>query len=161
MNEHALKNMYYYMWLQGAASGVYKVLGDKARLDPKQVVGDAFKLNKMLETGKYAYPFVSNWNNGLTLNVYSFLIDPGKQSFTNMIFETFRFKRSTLGLWRCNTRRTGVVVFTQRNHCPCRTDIIFGSRRKAVQTRNCWAMGKMRIIFYFCYQQGFNISRYY
>ncbi|XP_032779707.2 ionotropic receptor 93a isoform X1 [Daphnia magna] len=46
----------------GAVSGVYKVLGDKARLDPKQVVGDAFKLNKMLETGKYAYPFIQTFN---------------------------------------------------------------------------------------------------
>lgn len=45
---------------QNAATGLYKVLGDKARLDSNQIVGDPFKLNKMLETGKYAYPFVSD-----------------------------------------------------------------------------------------------------
>ncbi|XP_057374698.1 ionotropic receptor 93a-like isoform X2 [Daphnia carinata] len=45
-----------------AVSGVYKVLGDKARQDRNQIVGDAFKLNKMLETGKYAYPFIQTFN---------------------------------------------------------------------------------------------------
>ncbi len=46
-----------------ATSGVYKVLGDKARRHPDQIVGDPFKLNIKLETGKFAYPFVSEENN--------------------------------------------------------------------------------------------------
>jgi hypothetical protein len=44
--------------VQKATNGVYKVLGDRARQNPNQILGDPFKLNTMLETGKYAYPFV-------------------------------------------------------------------------------------------------------
>ncbi|XP_046657326.1 glutamate receptor ionotropic, kainate glr-3-like isoform X4 [Daphnia pulicaria] len=40
-----------------ATSGVYKVLGDQARLHPDQILGDPFTLASKLETGRYAYPF--------------------------------------------------------------------------------------------------------
>lgn len=44
--------------MQRATSGIYKVLGDQARSNPKQIVGDHVKLNAMMETGRYAYPMV-------------------------------------------------------------------------------------------------------
>lgn len=49
------------VWFQQqATSGVYKAVADKARKFPDHVLGDPFKLNVMLETGHYAYPFVSD-----------------------------------------------------------------------------------------------------
>lgn len=46
---------------QQAKSGIYKEIADKARRNPDQIVGDPFKLNNLLETGRYAYPFVSSF----------------------------------------------------------------------------------------------------
>ncbi|KAI9556275.1 hypothetical protein GHT06_018849 [Daphnia sinensis] len=46
-----------------ATSGIYKILGDKVRPHPNQILGDPFKVNAMLETGKYAYPFVRAFND--------------------------------------------------------------------------------------------------
>ena len=46
--------------MQGATSGVFKTLGDQARQNPdKQLQNDIPSLHKVLETGHYAYPFVS------------------------------------------------------------------------------------------------------
>jgi hypothetical protein len=42
---------------------VYKVLGDQARRNPDQIVGDPFKLSAKLETGRYAFPFVRELKN--------------------------------------------------------------------------------------------------
>ncbi|KAK4012523.1 hypothetical protein OUZ56_024762 [Daphnia magna] len=44
-----------------ATSGIYKILGDQARRNPDRIVGDPLKLNAMLETGRYAYPFLSTF----------------------------------------------------------------------------------------------------
>jgi hypothetical protein len=44
---------------QQAKNGVYKVLGDQARLNPNRILGDPFKVNALLVTRKYAFPFVS------------------------------------------------------------------------------------------------------
>ncbi len=43
---------------QKATTGVFNLIGDKARRFPDQILGDPFKLNAKLETGRYAYPFV-------------------------------------------------------------------------------------------------------
>ncbi|XP_057381702.1 glutamate receptor ionotropic, kainate glr-3-like isoform X1 [Daphnia carinata] len=45
-----------------ATSGVYEILGDQARSNPDHIVGDPFKLNALLETGRYAYPFFSTFS---------------------------------------------------------------------------------------------------
>jgi hypothetical protein len=45
--------------IQKATSGVYKVLGDQARLHPDQIFGDPFTLAAKVEIGRYANPFVS------------------------------------------------------------------------------------------------------
>lgn len=44
-----------------ATSGVFKVLGDKARLNPGNLVGDPFKVAEKLETGRYAFPFIKTF----------------------------------------------------------------------------------------------------
>ena len=44
---------------QPATSGVYKILGDQARLNPNRILGDPFKVNALLISRKYAFPFVS------------------------------------------------------------------------------------------------------
>ncbi|KZS20158.1 Uncharacterized protein APZ42_013153 [Daphnia magna] len=46
-----------------ATNGIYKILGDKVRPYPNQILGDPFKVNTMLETGKYGYPFVRTFND--------------------------------------------------------------------------------------------------
>ncbi|KAI9553418.1 hypothetical protein GHT06_021322 [Daphnia sinensis] len=44
-----------------ATSGVFKVLGDRARQSPDNIVGDVFKVTEKLETGRYAFPFVQTF----------------------------------------------------------------------------------------------------
>ncbi|KAK4012732.1 hypothetical protein OUZ56_024968 [Daphnia magna] len=44
-----------------ATSGVFKVLGDRARQNPENIVGDVFKVTEKLETGHYAFPFVQTF----------------------------------------------------------------------------------------------------
>ncbi len=44
---------------QQAKSGIYKVLGDQVRSEPDRIFSDPFKLQAKLETGHFAYPFVS------------------------------------------------------------------------------------------------------
>ncbi|XP_057374712.1 ionotropic receptor 93a-like [Daphnia carinata] len=46
-----------------ATNGIYKILGDKVRSHPNQILGDPFRVNAMLETGKYGYPFVRAFND--------------------------------------------------------------------------------------------------
>ncbi|KAI9553417.1 hypothetical protein GHT06_021321 [Daphnia sinensis] len=44
-----------------ATSGVFKALGDQARRNPENIVGDAFKVTEKLETGRYAFPFIQTF----------------------------------------------------------------------------------------------------
>ncbi|XP_057378523.1 glutamate receptor ionotropic, delta-2-like [Daphnia carinata] len=44
-----------------ATSGVFKILGDRARQSPENVVGDVFKVTERLQTGRYAFPFVQTF----------------------------------------------------------------------------------------------------
>ncbi|XP_045035563.1 glutamate [NMDA] receptor subunit 1 isoform X3 [Daphnia magna] len=44
-----------------ATSGVFKVLGDRARQNPENIVGDVFKVSEKLETGRYAFPFIKTF----------------------------------------------------------------------------------------------------
>ncbi|XP_057378577.1 probable glutamate receptor [Daphnia carinata] len=44
-----------------ATSGVFKTLGDQARRNPGNIVGDAFKVTEKLETGHYAFPFIQTF----------------------------------------------------------------------------------------------------
>ncbi|XP_046454085.1 ionotropic receptor 93a-like isoform X2 [Daphnia pulex] len=53
-----------------ATSGVYKVLGDQARLHPDQILGDPFTLASKLETGRYAYPFLRTFAIAFVGNQY-------------------------------------------------------------------------------------------
>ena len=39
------------------------MLGDQARRNPDQIVGDPFTLSAKLETGRYAFPFVRELKN--------------------------------------------------------------------------------------------------
>ena len=64
-------------FIQKGTSGVYKALGDKARANPQQIVGDPFKFTTMMETGRYAYPMVYLWryfllNNRKRIKLYLF-----------------------------------------------------------------------------------------
>ena len=63
IKNHSPKNIFTVSFVQKATSGVYKVLGDQARRNPDQIVGDPFKLSAKLETGRYAFPFVRELKN--------------------------------------------------------------------------------------------------
>lgn len=45
--------------MKGAKSGVLKVLGDQARLNPKRILPLATDATRRLQTGSFAFPYVS------------------------------------------------------------------------------------------------------
>ncbi len=54
------KSSMYYIVIQKAKSGIYKLIGDRARSKPNQIFNEPFQLNAALATGRYAFPFVSS-----------------------------------------------------------------------------------------------------
>jgi hypothetical protein len=118
--------------VQKATTGVYKVLGDKARLHPDQIVGDPFKLAAKLETGRYAFPFVSR--HKLHKLSYSLLT-------VTFIFH-FSFVLSVLHLSVRNTKRIKSADLKLPKCYLSLWDIIRCFSRKEVRTLKQLTKGK-------------------